>query len=404
MNLEQRIDLLTELGGYCISGAPALEEAKRRAHAENGWFTPEFTSLALRQIASEFLQKEKLLAWAAAYGLSDESAHHQPAQSATSRTGEPAISRSGEPASPRTIGLIMAGNIPLVGFHDFLAIFISGHRQLIKPSVRDQVLIRHLADWLTAASPAAARSVSHSPSAARSSSPSPAAAEWFGFAERLNGCDAYIATGSNNSARYFEYYFAKYPHIIRRNRTSVALLNGQETPQELEALADDVYQYFGLGCRNVTQLYVPEAYDFVPLLDAFRKYDRLADLARYKHNYDYQLTLLILNKKKYMANESILLTENDSPFSPISVLHYTYYRPGEAIPALAGDNPDIQCIVGQNVASSALPGQDSPSALGHLPSGPRNFASSVLPFGQAQRPSLTDYADGVDTLQFLRSL
>ncbi len=347
MNLEQRIDLLAELGEYCISGATAWEEAKRRAHAENGWFTTEFIELAVRQIASEFLKKEKLRAWAAAYPPKDE------------------------PATPRTVGLIMAGNIPLVGFHDFLAVFISGHRQLIKPSGRDQALIRHLAERLSAASPAAA--------------------ERFGFAERLNGCDAYIATGSNNSARYFEYYFGKYPHIIRRNRTSVALLNGQETREELEALADDVYQYFGLGCRNVTQLYVPEGYDFLPLLEAFGKYNRLADLARYKHNYDYQLTLLILNKTKYMANESILLTENDSPFSPISVLHYVYYRPGEAIPSLAGDSPDIQCVVGP--ASPLLFGQ------GHSPAGPGH-----LPFGQAQRPGLTDYADGIDTLQFLRSL
>ncbi len=250
----------------------------------------------------------------------------------------------------------MAGNIPLVGFHDFLAVFISGHRQLIKPSGRDGVLIRHLADWLTTTSPEAAERV--------------------GFAERLNGCDAYIATGSNNSARYFEYYFGKYPHIIRRNRTSIALLNGQETQQELEALADDVYQYFGLGCRNVTQLVVPENYDFLPLLAAFRKYDHLAGLDRYRHNFDYQLTLLILNKKQYMANASILLTEDGSPFSPISVLHYTYYRPGDVIPVLGGDHPDIQCVVGHG----------------------------YTPFGQAQRPGLNDYADGVDTLQFLRDL
>ncbi len=255
----------------------------------------------------------------------------------------------------------MAGNIPLVGFHDFLAIFLSGHRQLIKPSARDQVLIRHLAEQLAAACPAAA--------------------ERFGFAERLNGCDAYIATGSNNSARYFEYYFSKYPHIIRRNRTSVALLNGRETQQELEALADDVYQYFGLGCRNVTQLYVPDGYDFLPLLAAFRKYDYLADLARYKHNYDYQLTLLILNKRKYLSGESILLTEDNSPFSPISVLHYVYYRPGEPIAALTGDNPDIQCVVGNE----------------------HHFAN-LVPFGHAQHPGLTDYADGVDTMQFLCSL
>jgi hypothetical protein len=264
----------------------------------------------------------------------------------------------------------MAGNIPLVGFHDFLSIFISGHRQLIKPSQRDEVLIRHLAEWLTAASPAAAQRIH--------------------FAERLNGCDAYIATGSNNSARYFDYYFGKYPSLIRRNRTSVAVLTGQESPQELSALADDVYQYFGLGCRNVTQLYVPENYDFIPLLNAFRKYDYLAYLARYKHNYDYQLTLLILNKRYYLSNESILLTEDASPFSPISVLHYQYYRPGQPIPVLAPDHPDIQCVV----------------ALAPLPAGlqPSTAPLSPVPFGKAQQPGLTDYADGRDTLQFLRTL
>jgi hypothetical protein len=175
MNLEQRIDLLAELGEYCVSEAPAWSAAKHRAHAENGWFTPEFIELAVRQIAAEFLKKDRLQAWARQYQLTDS------------------------PPNPLMIGLIMAGNIPLVGFHDFLAIFLSGHRQLIKPSVRDQALIRHLAEQLVAACPAAA--------------------ERFGFAERLNGCDAYIATGSNNSARYFEYYFSKYPHIIRRNRT-----------------------------------------------------------------------------------------------------------------------------------------------------------------------------------------
>src|SRR5262249_37969858 len=141
-------------------------------------------------------------------------------------------------------------------------------------------------------------------------------------------CDAYIATGSNNSARYFDYYFGKYPHIIRRNRTSIALLDGAETAKELEALADDVYQYFGLGCRNVTKIYVPENYDFLPLLDTFHHYNYLTDLSKYKHNYDYQLTLLILNKKYYMTNGSILLVESSSPFSALSVLHYEYYRPG----------------------------------------------------------------------------
>jgi len=314
-------------------------DARQKAHAANGWFTPEFIGLAVRGIATQFLQKEKLTAWAAKYQL--------PAQ----------------PTSPRTVGLTMAGNIPLVGFHDFLSIFLAGHYQRIKPSGRDDILIRHLVEQLIGRMPAAAR--------------------YIGFAERLPGCDAYIATGSNNSARYFEYYFAKYPHIIRRNRTSVAWLTGEETMTELEALADDVYQYFGLGCRNVTQLYVPENYDFLSLLEAFRKYNYLAQLSKYKHNYDYQLTLLILNKKTYMSNGSILLTADDTPFSPISVLHYTYYRPGDPLPdTLSGHHPDIQTVVGR----------------------PPRFTRSVIPFGRAQQPGLEDYADGVDTLNFLLSL
>jgi hypothetical protein len=347
MNLEKRIDLLTDLGDYCLSDDPAWKAAQRRAHAENGWFTPEFIEGAVRAVGEQFLQKDKLAQWAEKYRL--------PASIMT---------------APKTVGLIMAGNIPLVGFHDFLALFISGHRQRIKPSGKDEALIRHLAGQLSAASKEAGSFIE--------------------FSERLNGCDAYIATGSNNSARYFDYYFGKYPHIIRRNRTSVAVLNGSETAGELAALADDVYQYFGLGCRNVTKLHVPENYDFIPLLEAFRKYDYLADYARYKHNYDYQLTLLILNKKYYMSNESILLTENPSPFSPISVLHYEYYRadaaaadetPGlagssDGLPGLLIDNPDIQCVVGQGHTS----------------------------FGKAQQPGLNDYADGVDTLQFLRDL
>jgi hypothetical protein len=251
-----------------------------------------------------------------------------------------------------------------------LSIFISGHRQTIKPSSRDEVLIRRLVGQLQQLDPRIADYVS--------------------FAERLNGRDAYIATGSNNSARYFDYYFAKYPHLIRRNRTSAAILTGRETAGELEGLANDVYQYFGLGCRNVTKLYVPEKYDFIPLLEAFRKYDFLGDYAKYKHNYDYQLTILLLNKKYYMTNGTILLEENSSFFTPISVLNYEYYQPdldlevagvepivskSSLLLDLAG-NTDVQCIVGEG----------------------------GIPFGKAQAPALNDYADGVDTLQFLRDL
>jgi hypothetical protein len=332
MNLEQRINLLAKLGNYCESADPGWQGAGKRAHSENGWFSPEFIHQAITAITREFLQKDKLTQWAAVYALPPEN------------------------KSPKNIGLIMAGNIPLVGFHDFLAIFIAGHRQTIKPSTRDEALIRHLVTQLITLDPAVGSLVS--------------------FAERLNGCDAYIATGSNNSARYFEYYFSKYPHIIRRNRTSVAILDGRETNEELLTLADDVYGYFGLGCRNITKLCVPENYDFVPLLDAFRKYNYLADYAKYKHNYDYRLTILLLNQKFYMTNGSILLEEDPAPFTPISVLHYEFYQEGKDPAAVLSGDEDIQCIVGH----------------GHMP------------FGKAQQPGLMDYADGVDILQFLQGL
>ena len=328
MKLEERIELLGGLGEYMLSEAPAWETARQKAHVANGWFIPEFIQAAVEQIAAGYLQREKIRCWA-------------------NRNSLP-----GERPNPKTIGLVMAGNIPLVGFHDFLSVFLAGHRQLIKPSKQDDVLIRHLVEKLQTVDPRVR--------------------DWVGFAERLNGCDAYIATGSDNSARYFDYYFGKYPHIIRRNRTSVALLTGQESKAELDALADDVYLYFGLGCRNVTQLLVPDGYDFLPLLEAFRKYNYLFELAKYKHNYDYQLTLLILNKKYYMTNGSILVTENPSPFAPISVLHYRYFHPDEPAPA----DGQIQCLVGRDYTS----------------------------FGKAQHPGLEDYADGVDTLAFLHRL
>jgi hypothetical protein len=337
MNLEHRIDLLTELGSYCLSKEPAWLTARSCAQAENGWFIPEFMDAAIRQIAGQFLQKESLLNWARAYGIAETT------------------------PDPSTVGLVMAGNIPLVGFHDFLSIFISGHRQQIKPSSRDQALITQLVERLVGYDREVSSLVS--------------------LPTRLQDCDAYIATGSNNSGRYFDYYFGKHPHIIRRNRTSVAILDGRETSEELAALAADICMYFGLGCRNVTKVYVPEGYDFIPLLDAFSAWHHLMDFPKYKHNYDYQLTLLILNKKYYITDKLVLLTENESPFSPISVLHYAYHRPGEGTLAALADDPNVQCIVGHGKSSPGL-----------------------VPFGRAQYPTLTDYADGVDTLDFLRKL
>jgi hypothetical protein len=335
MILQQRLDLLVQLGKYMQGEDQQWLEAKKRANEANGWFTPGFIDLSCKSIVDSFLQPALLSAFAGRYNL------------------------PGETKDPKTIGLVMAGNIPLVGFHDFLCIFLSGHAVVIKPSSKDDILIKHLAEQLYKWEITVQNQVS--------------------FSEMLKGCDVYIATGSNNSARYFDYYFSKYPHIIRRNRTSVAILSGEETPEELERLSDDVHLYFGLGCRNVTKLYVPAGYDFVPLLEAFKKYGYFIDHNKYKNNYDYQLAIHLLNKKYYMTNGNILLSENTSLFSPISQLNYSFY---ENAPSLAKElvaNADVQCIVGAE-----------------------NFAGSVLHFGQAQRPSLTDFADGVDTMAFLK--
>jgi hypothetical protein len=307
-------------------------QAKEKASRQNSWFTPGFIDLAVANIATQFLQKEILDGLVAEYSLPDSA------------------------ASPKSVGVIMAGNIPLVGFHDFLSVFITGNKIRIKTSSKDEVLIKFLVQKLIEWEPELA--------------------SWISFEEMLKGCDAYIATGSNNSSRYFEYYFSKYPHIIRRNRTSVAVLDGHESFEELQLLADDVHLFFGLGCRNVTKIYVPNDYDFIPLIEAFNKYNYFKDHNRYKNNYDYNLALHILNRKYYMSNESLLLSENTSIFSPISLLNYEFYTDKNEVLEKLNTSKDIQCIVG----------------------------NGFVPFGKTQCPSITDFADGVDTLKFLTSL
>jgi hypothetical protein len=332
MNLQYRIDLFTRLGRYILSGDAEWLKAKDEASRTNNWFIPDFIDLATSAIAEFFLREDSLKDWVTKYKV-------------------PVVNYG-----PKTIGVAMAGNIPLAGFHDFLTVILSGHKIAIKLSSKDETLLKHLISKLTEWEPALK--------------------EFIKITTLLRGCDAYIATGSNNTSRYFEYYFGKYPHIIRRNRTSVAILEGNESPGELEKLADDVYLYFGLGCRNVTKLYVPQEYDFVPLLKTFKKYNFLADHHKYKNNYDYNLALLILNKQYYMSNESILLTEDASEFSPISRLNYEYYAAVQAVENRLSANADLQCIVGN----------------GHIP------------FGQAQYPALDDFADGVNTMIFLLDL
>lgn len=332
MNLQQRIDLLVRLGEYIKSDNNFWQQAKEKASRENGWFIPEFIELSTDNIVSSFLQKNKLDDWCKTYSVPNEN------------------------AAPKNVGIVMAGNIPVVGFHDLLCVFITGHIACVKLSSKDQVLLKHMVEVMASWNDEINRLII--------------------FSEMLKGCDAYIATGSNNSAGHFEYYFGKYQHIIRRNRTSVAILTGKETTDELEKLADDVYLYFGLGCRNVTKIFVPQNYDFVKLLTVFKKYNYLADHHKYKNNYDYNLAILLLNKRAYMSNESILLAEEPSVFSPISQLNYEYYDNETDLAESLKQDDALQCIVGKN----------------------------FIPFGQAQNPSLNDFADGVNTMRFLLSL
>jgi hypothetical protein len=332
MKLQQRKELLAQLGAYMKGNDEEWAIVKQRAYQENNWFIPEFINLAVNNMATGFLQPGLLDKLAVTYSIPQEN------------------------PSPQMIGIVMAGNIPLVGFHDLLCVFLSGHRAKIKASSKDEVLITHLVDKMI--------------------SWQPETEYYFAFSAMLKECDAYIATGSNNSSRYFEYYFSKYPHVIRKNRSSVGILNGQESAAELEALADDVYQYFGLGCRNVTKIFVPRNYDFRPLLEAFRKYDHLSDYHKYKNNYDYNLAVYMLNNRYYMTNGSILLVEDSSITSPISQLNYEYYNNEDDVRARLLNNDSVQCVVGKN----------------------------NIPFGEAQCPGIMEFADGIDTLEFLLHL
>jgi hypothetical protein len=328
MNLQARINLMVQLGHYLKQNDPEWQEIKQQAAYKNGWFTTEFVNKACDEIATQFLDEKLLRNWVAHYRLDDA-------------------------IQPKNIGIVMAGNIPLVGFHDFLTVFISGHQQTIKLSSKDDVLLKFLIKKLYSLNITIQNDVS--------------------IAENLKGCDAYIATGSNNTARYFEQYFAKYPHIIRKNRTSVAVLNGLETEADLLELSHDIHLYFGLGCRNVSKIFVPADYNFEPLIKSFKAYDYFADHHKYKNNYDYQLSIVLLNHQYYMTNGATLLTQNEETFSPISHVFYDFYSDLSKLSNDLKQNDDIQCIIGEG----------------------------GLPFGTAQHPGLFSYADGVDTLQFL---
>lgn len=337
IDLPSRIAAFARLGHWMteLKNSPEGDALARRAHNENNWFTPETIELALDTIAQRYLDGAALGAWAAKYP---------------------------EGNSPKNVGIIMAGNVPAVGFHDTLSVLVSGHRLLAKLSAQDTVLMRALLTKLIQIEPRFADRIE--------------------FAERLNAADAVIATGSDNSARYFEYYFGKKPHVIRKNRTSVALLTGVEPAEELAHLGADILTYFGLGCRNVSKLYVPDDYRFDEFYEAIEAQGDVILHHKYRNNYDYNKSVMLVNQTPFLDNGFLLLHENPALVSPISVVHFDRYAHlDDAKAALHAQADRIQCVT---------------SAGGWLP--------GSVAFGTAQTPTLTDYADGVDTMAFLTNL
>ena len=309
------------------------------SQSHNGWFTPEQVYFAIESWAKA-LREDNLNKWLSAYP-------YDCAQ---------------DDKTVKTIGLILAGNIPLVGFHDFLSVLITGHKVLVKTSSNDQHLIAFLADYLISIEPKLSYYISFTDG-------------------KLENFDAIIATGSNNTARYFEFYFKDKPSIIRKNRNSVAVLNGNESHEDLVNLGEDIFRYFGLGCRNVSKLFVPKDYNFDAFFKAIYEYKDVIFYEKYSNNYDYNKAVFLMSNFKLLDNEFITLKEDMSYASPISSVFYEYYEDiADLQKRLESESYQIQCVVSNNLIPNSIS------------------------FGQTQQPKLWDYADNVDTLQFLISL
>lgn len=312
-----------------------LLEEMRRASAENGWFTSDNIGYAFKSW-SELLTSENLSQWLESYEWTEK--------------------------DPKTVAIVMAGNLPLVGFHDFLSVLICGHKAQIKLSSSDSRLLPYLILYLKSVEPGFEDYITITE-------------------DRLSGFDAVIATGSNNTARYFEYYFKSYPHIIRKNRSGVAVLDGKESPEQLVLLADDVFRYFGLGCRSISKIFVPTGYDFDAFFQGMFNWKELVQHSKYMNNYDYNKAVYLMSNVPLLDNEFMLLKEDSEFSSPISVVFYEYYDSEVALSKkLAESNGQIQCVISDSGIENALP------------------------FGSSQQPGLQDYADGIDTVDFLLKL
>lgn len=351
MDIHRRIEALDHLGRFLkqfsqpepsmIDDIPHNElffdgfrHQIKLAGENNPWFNRSQLAFAFEGW-SDLLTTSKLKKWMSAYLLENQ--------------------------SPKTIGLVMAGNIPMVGFHDLLSVLILGHKASVKMSSNDKHLIPYLMKYLEKVEPSFKDKVIFD-------------------TQNLKDYDAVIATGSDNTARYFEYYFKGKPHIIRKNRNSVAILTGKESKEELHALGEDIFRYYGLGCRSVSKLFVPEGYDFDQFFQGIYPYRDIIEEIRYANNYDYNKAVYLMSLFKILENGFLMLKEDQGYASPIATLFYEQYSDPDALhKKLEADKEKIQCIVG-------------------------NTTDEAIPFGMSQRPGLKDYADGVDVIRFLLSL
>jgi len=350
MNLENRINGFVELGKFLSQFTrdgihktenivhnnlffEGFKHQQKLAQEHNGWFTNENILFAIEGW-SKLLINSNLNKWLEKYNFNL--------------------------IESQNVAIIMAGNIPLVGFHDFISVLISGHKVIVKQSSNDKYLLPYLAKYLEHVEPGFKNKITFT-------------------VEKLERFDAVIATGSDNTARHFEYYFKDVPSIIRRNRNSIAVLTGNETKEELEALSDDIFRYYGLGCRNVSKLFVPKDYDFKNFFEAIYKWHPIINQAKYANNYDYNKAVYLMSEFDMLENGFLMIKEDSSYSSPIATLFYEFYEDYTALQVrLDYDEEQIQCVV----ANGFRPNEE-------------------IPFGKTQRPKLWDYADNVDVIEFL---
>ncbi|WP_298497956.1 acyl-CoA reductase [uncultured Algibacter sp.] len=352
MKLQERINAFVKLGDFLrqFSNEDIQKEDNvehndtffdgfkhqlKLAKEHNGWFTEENIQFALKSW-SDALTSNNLNTWLKPYNI--------------------------ENVNPKQVAIIMAGNIPLVGFHDFLSVLISGHKVLVKQSSNDKHLLPYLAKYLEYVEPQFKGNIS--------------------FTEaKIENFDAVIATGSNNTARYFEYYFKGKPSIIRNNRNSIAVITGIETKDDLINLSDDIFRYYGLGCRNVSKLFVPKGYKFDAFFEAIYHWHPIVEKAKYANNYDYNKAVYLMSEFDMLENGFFMIKEDQSFASPIATLFYEQYEDLSKLKEyLKSKKEQIQCIVS------------------------KGFLENEIAFGETQKPELWDYADDVDSIEFLSAI